>query len=320
MGVNLSDALVVGISATALFDLSEEDALFREASEKNPQDAVLSYERMMREREDKPLKPGTAYPLVKALLELNKLGGDEKNPLVDVVVLSRNSPATGVRVLNNIRKEGLAISRFAFTSGAPVVGYAAAFEVDLFLSTSPEDVQAVIDSRMCAGAVLRAPPEDYQSIPPGQVRIAFDGDAVLFSEDSELVFKTQGLAEFHDQEDKQQDVPLVEGPYALLLKRISRLQERLPQNFEKPPIRVGLFTARSKPAEMRVIKTLRHWGVRIDEALFLGGLEKTKALRAYVPHIFFDDQEVHLEGAAKHVPSGRVPYHTNSPLNGIAEK
>lgn len=317
MPVDLSKTLVVGISATALFDLAAVDALFRKQTAEDPDRAMEVYRRTMQEKEDEDLAPGTAYHLVVALLKLNQFQKHGEPPLTEVVVMSRNSPETGLRILNNIRKLGLAITRFAFTAGEPVVDYLDAFDVDLFLSTNVDDVQKVIDSRSCAGAVLTAPPVSIENLTTEQVRIAFDGDAVLFAEDSELVFKTKGLDEFQRVEDSQQDVPLKEGPYASLLLKLSALQERLPGRVEFTPVRIALVTARNSPAEMRVIKTLRHWGVYVDEAFFLGGVEKTKVLKAFKPHIYFEDQDVHLEAASKIVPAGKVPYLTGSPLRGI---
>lgn len=317
MPVDLSKTLVVGISATALFDLAAVDALFRKQTAEDPDRAMEVYRRTMQEKEDEDLAPGTAYHLVVALLKLNKFQKPGDPPLTEVVVMSRNSPETGLRILNNIRKLDLGITRFAFTAGEPVVDYLDAFDVDLFLSTNIDDVQKVIDSRSCAGAVLTAPPVSIENLTTEQVRIAFDGDAVLFAEDSELVFKTKGLDEFQRVEDSQQDVPLKEGPYASLLLKLSALQERLPGRVEFTPVRIALVTARNSPAEMRVIKTLRHWGVYVDEAFFLGGVEKTKVLKAFKPHIYFEDQDVHLEAASKIVPAGKVPYLTDSPLRVV---
>lgn len=271
MPIDLSKTLVVGISATALFDLSAEDALFRQQFETNRENAMTNYRKAMQEKENEDLSPGTGYPLVKALLNLNKYRADGEPPLVEVVVMSRNSPETGLRVLTSIRKQELGVTRFAFTGGEAVVDYLEAFDVDLFLSTNVRDVQRVIDSRSCAGAVLTAPPVDPSQMATDQVRIAFDGDAVLFAEDSELVFKTKGLEEFQKVEDLEQDKPLGEGPYASLLVKLSRLQDRLPGIVELSPVRIALVTARNSPAEMRVVKTLRHWGVYVDEAFFLGG-------------------------------------------------
>ncbi len=312
MALDLSDTLVIGITATALFDLAEADSVFRRTFEANPDTAIEEYRRYMLEREDDELPEGTGYPLVKALLELNRYQDGSSSPLVEVVVMSRNSPETGLRILNTIRKKGLAISRSAFTAGETVVDYLDAFDVDLFLTTDAKDAQAVIDSRTCAAAIVKEPPSTNAEISQGQVRIAFDGDAVLFDESSELVYKKDGLKAFHEAEDANQDTPLTEGPYASFLKKLSRLQDRLPIRKEYSPIRIAIVTARNSPAEMRVIKTLRNWGVYVDEAFFLGGVEKAKVLSAFRPHIFFDDQDVHLDTASKAVPSGKVPYPTRS--------
>ncbi len=190
--------------------------------------------------------------------------------------------------------------------------------MDLFLTTSIEDAQKVIDSRACATAILAERPVGASDIEEGQVRIAFDGDAVLFDDESELVFKTQGLDAFIRNEDSNQDVPLKEGPYAMLLKKLARLQDRLPMRVEYSPVRIALVTARNSPADLRVIKTLRHWGVYVDEAFFLGGVDKSRVLKAFKPHIYFDDQDVHLIEASKLVPSGKVPYRSDSRLKGDA--
>jgi len=316
MPLDLSNTLVVGISATALFDMSESDKMFRETKADDPDKAIELFRDYMRAHEDIPLAPGTGFPLVKALLGLNQyMQAGDKSPLVEVVVMSRNSPDTGLRVLKTIRHEKLNITRSAFTAGESAADYVEAFDVDLFLTTDVADAQKVIDSGHSAAAILKDPPKDHASIPEGQVRIAFDGDAVLFSDKSELVYKTQGMAAFHAQEDAMQDTPMEEGPYATLLKKLAKLQDRLPMRVEYSPVRIAIVTARNSPSDLRVIKTLRAWGVYVDEAFFLGGLEKGKVLKAFKPHIFFDDQDVHLDAAANLVPSGKVPYLSSSQLS-----
>lgn len=315
MPLDLSDTLVVGVSATALFDLSEADAVFRKNLTDDPETAVAQYRQYMLEKEDEPLDDGTGMPLVRALLGLNKHRKDGEPPLVEVVVMSRNSPETGVRVFNNIRTCGLPITRHAFTGGESVVDYLEAYDVDLFLTTNVSDAQKVIDNKACAAAVVKEPPSDIVKLRQDQVRIAFDGDAVLFDDSSEIVYKTEGMVAFHNAENDRQNDPMGEGPYATLLRKLSRLQDRLPFGVEFSPVRIAIVTARNAPAEMRVIKTLRHWGIYVNEIFFLGGVDKTKVLRAFKPHIFFDDQDLHLDSAAKHVPSGRVPYLSDSPLN-----
>ena len=269
----------------------------------------------MLKHEDDSLGPGTGMPLVEALLKLNEHGKGTESPLVEVVVMSRNSPETGVRVLNNIRRLGLPISRHAFTGGESVTDYLDAFDVDLFLTTNIDDAQKVIDGGECAAAIVKSPPTESSKIPEGQVRIAFDGDAVLFDESSELVFQKGGLEKFQQVEDVQQDIPMKDGPYANLLRKLARLQDRLPFGVEYSPVRIAIVSARNAPAEMRVIKTLRNWGVYVDEIFFLGGMEKAKILKAFKPHIFFDDQDLHLEKISRTHPAGRVPLRSDSPLD-----
>ncbi len=315
MSLDLSNTLVVGISATALFDLGEADRLFQEQLKVDVEKAVVEYRQYMLARESEPLLDGTGMPLIRALLELNKFHQKDESPLVEVVVMSRNSPETGVRVFNNIRKLGLKISRHAFTGGESVADYIEAFDVDLFLTTNIKDAQKVMDAGKCAVALLKEPPKDIDQLPSDQVRIAFDGDAVLFDESSELIFKSKGLDEFQQNEDLQQHVPMLEGPYASFLQKLAKLQSRLPFGVEMSPIRLAIVTARSAPAEMRVINTLRHWGVYVNEVFFLGGLNKAAILKAFKPHIFFDDQDLHIETASKLVPAGKVPYKTDSLLN-----
>lgn len=320
MATDLSDTLVVGISATALFDLSEADSAFRQKYKDNRDTAVSEYRKYMLEREDQQLNPGTGMLLIEALLKLNEHKPGVESPLVEVVVMSRNSPETGIRVLKNIRRLGLPITRHAFTGGESVVDYLEAFDVDLFLTTNIRDAQRVIDGNECAAAIVKPPPTESSKIPEGQVRIAFDGDAVLFDESSEIVFKTEGLEKFQSVEDAQQDIPMQDGPYAVLLRKLARLQERLPFSVEFSPVRIAIVTARNAPAEMRVINTLRHWGVYVDEVFFLGGMDKAKILKAFRPHIFFDDQDLHLKEISHVHPAGKVPHRSNSPLDGTDSK
>jgi len=314
MPLDLSETLVVGISATALFDLAEADAVYKARYVKHPRGALDDYRAYMLERENEPLRDGTGMPLVRALLGLNRFAQSESKPLVDVVVMSRNSPETGVRVFNTIRARGLPIARHAFTGGESVVDYLDAFAVDLFLTTNVEDAQRVIDAQACAAAILKPPPHAGEAPPEEQVRIAFDGDAVLFDDSSELVYKTEGLERFHAHENDKQHEPMKDGPYAVLLRKLARLQQGLPFGADLSPLRIAVVTARSAPAEMRVIHTLRHWGVYVNEIFFLGGVPKSKIVKAFRAHLFFDDQDLHLDPAARHVPSGRVPYRSDSPL------
>jgi 5'-nucleotidase len=314
LACNLENTLIIGISATALFDLSKEDKIFEKEFKNNPENAIQMYREYMLKNELLPLKEGIGFPLIKALLDLNKYQKKGDSPLVEVVIMSRNSPDTGVMVLNNIKKLNLNITRSAFTAGESTADYLEAFDVDLFLTTNESDAQKIIDKKVCASAVLSTPPEYKCDIPDGQVRIAFDGDAVLFDESSELVYKSGGLKAFHENEHNSQDIPMNEGPFASFLKKLARLQERLPMKMELSPVRIALVTARNSPADIRVIKTLRHWGVYVDEAFFLGGIEKSKILKAFKAHIFFDDQDVHLATSSLVVPCGKVLYPSSSEL------
>lgn len=315
MPIDLSDTLVVAITSTALFDLSEPDEFYRNArSSEGDDEAIRKYRKLMFETENEPLLDGTGLPVVQALLNLNKFEQDNSSPLVQVVVMSRNSPETGMRILNNIRSKELDIPRTVFTGGETVTDYLSAYSVDLFLTTDKADAQRVADTNTCAVALLREPPILPQERIDEQVRIAFDGDAVLFDEESELVYKNAGLPDFLEHEKKLENVPMTEGPYASLLKKLSKLQERLPFQMEHSPIRIAIVTARNAPADIRVIKTLRSWGVYADAAFFMGGLEKTDVLKALKPHIFFDDQDIHLDKAATSIASGKVPYRTGSSL------
>jgi 5'-nucleotidase len=214
-----------------------------------------------------------------------------------------------LRISNSIDNYKLDITRAAFTGGEPVAKYLNAFEVDLFLSATEEDVQAAVESNVAAGLIYDGPSRN-RADPLEQIRIAFDGDAVLFSKESEMIYQQHGLEAFIEHEKANVQKPLPEGPFAKLLKTLSFLQfdlnDRKTQN--KPPIRTALVTARNSPAHERVIRTLRTWNVRIDETFFLGGVPKHKILESFSPHIFFDDQHQHCEGAARVVPTARVPH------------
>ncbi|MDR0871980.1 MAG: 5'-nucleotidase [Prevotellaceae bacterium] len=294
MPVNLKDTLVIGISSRALFDLEKENTLF-------DQSGVEEYQRYQIENENVPLEKGTAFHLIESLLKINSYRKDKQ--LIEVVVMSRNSPDTGLRILNSISHYGLPITRSAFTSGEPLADYVESFEVDLFLSKHEADIQDIINSGKCAAALIYDHPKDYK--PDTQtVRIAFDADAVIFSDDSERIFKAEGLEKFQENERENENVPLLEGPFAKFIKVLSKVQSELNERL----IRIAIVTARDYPANIRVIKTLRAWGVSVDEAFFLGGVPKDKVLKAFNAHIFFDDQELHVKPASDVVPSSRVPY------------
>jgi 5'-nucleotidase len=309
MPTDLSEILVIGVSTRALFNLEKENEVF-------DNEGIEAFRKYQLEKEDDLLDPGTAFYLVQSLLQLNKQADKQ---IVEVVVMSRNSPETGVRVLNSIKKHDLEITRVALSGGEPLAPYIDAFDVDLFLSKDDKDVQAVIDSKVCAAASIYAPPTSFDP-KDNRVKIAFDADAVIFSDESEVRYKTEGMAAFHQFESDNEDIPLGEGPFATLIKKLSKIQEHLPTRIELSPIRIAIVTARNAPSHMRVIKTLRKWGVYVDEAYFMGGLPKDKVLEAFGAHIFFDDQHAHLESASKKVPSGKVPYNSDSPMKEIEKK
>jgi len=322
MAVDFSNTLIVAISATALFDLTESESYLSQLLAQHPDTAIKAFRDYMTERENDPLSIGAGYPLIKALLNLNRYCQSDiqetelEAPLVEVVIVSKSSPDTGIQVLNAIREHGLNISRSAFISGSPVAPYIDDFNVDLFLTTNREDAQQVADANICACAILDATPVNTYELDTQQLRIAFDGDAVLFDDSGELLYKQKGLRAFHDREAKMRDLPIEKGPYAELLIKLSNLQERLPAGLSYSPIKIALVTARNAPADLRAIKTLREWGVNVDMAFFLGGLEKTAVLRTFAPHIFFDDSIQHIDAARRFIPTALVPYHSASLLHG----
>jgi len=299
MAVNLDNKLVVGISSRALFDLEEENRIYEEQGLQ----AFLAYQ-MAHEKDI--LKPGTAFPLIKALHRLN----DGERQLVEIIIMSKNSAQTSLRIFNSIDHYGLDISRAALVSGNKIAPYLSAFRTGLFLSANEQDVQEAINAGIAAGLICSPNSLAIDSEEEiDQIRIAFDGDAVIFSDESEKIYKSEGLMAFSEHERRNAQNPLPEGPFAKLLATISLLQKQFPE--DKMPIRTALVTARSAPAHERVIRTLVAWGVRIDEAFFMGGIPKSDVLNAFGAHIFFDDQAVHTDPASKLVPAARVPYVEN---------
>ena len=295
MAIILDDKLVVGISSRALFDLEEENRIFEE-------EGLDAYSQYQTAHEQDLLKPGTAFPLVKALQRLNTEG----RYLAEIIVMSKNSADTSLRIFRSIEHYGLSITRAALVGGASIAPYLGAFRTDLFLSAAESDVQEAINAGFAAGLICAHdgfPIDPEQEIP--QIRIAFDGDAVLFSDEAERIYQSEGLEAFSEHERQNAQRPLPEGPFAKLLKTISLIQQSFPE--EDMPIRTALVTARSAPAHERVIQTLRAWNVRIDEAFFLGGVKKSEVLAAFGANIFFDDQAVHTDPASRLVPSARVP-------------
>ena len=295
MAYDLTDPLVIGISSRALFDLEQENAIFE-------QQGLTAYEEYQVAHEKDILRQGSAFPLVKAFLDLNRL---QKQRLVEVIVMSRNSPNTSLRIFNSIEHYGLDITRAALSGGGAIAPYLHAFQTDLFLSAHQPDVQQAINSGIAAGTILTGTVPELAN--KGQIRIAFDGDAVLFSTASERIYQHKGLEAFARYERKKADIPMEEGPFAKFLRTIAHIQSKFSDR-DTSPIRTALVTARSAPAHERAIKTLRQWGVRVDEAFFLGGVSKQQVLSAYGAHIFFDDQPAHAKPASQFVPSAVVPY------------
>lgn len=297
MPYQLNDKLVIGISSRALFDLEYENGIYTEKG-------LEEYIRYEIEHEDELLKTGTAYSLIKALMNLNNKFNSN---IIEVIVMSRNSPETGLRVFNSIDCMGLGIERACFTGGENIAKYLAAFDVDLFLSKNEQDVQEAIDAGFAA-ALIYDVPKDYTP-DDNEIRIAFDADAVIFSEESEEIYQKEGLEAFLEHEKANAEKALPDGPFAKLLRTLSTIKEKYPNR-----LRIAIITARNNPAHKRVILTLRQWGVNIDEAFFLGGVEKKAILKAFNAHIFFDDQDTHVRPASTEIPSGRVPYKSDSSI------
>lgn len=292
--------LTVAISSRALFDLDASDAVYRE-------EGLEAYRRYQIERENEPLEPGPGFAFVAKLLRINELLGARR---VDIVLLSRNSADTGLRVFNSISTHGLEIKRAAFSSGASPYRYATAFECDLFLSAEREDVVRALESGVAAATLL---PMAQSRNPAAALKIAFDGDAVLFSDQAERVYAQDGLPAFERAEAQAADQPLDGGPFKQFLEGLHRLQREFEDDC---PIRTALVTARGAPAHERVIKTLRSWDIRLDESLFLGGLDKAAFLQAYEADVFFDDHPDNCATAPGHVAAGHVPHGIRNPADG----
>ncbi|MFN3236208.1 MAG: 5'-nucleotidase [Pseudomonadales bacterium] len=285
--------LVVAISSSALFDLQESDRVYREQG-------VEQYAKYQIAHEDEVLNPGVAFNLVTKLLRLNSLL--EQDQAVEVILLSRNTADTGLRVFNSIQHYGLPIIRAAFTGGAAPYPYMAPFGCHLFLSTNPDDVREALANGSAAASILPGRPQSASA--EHELKFAFDGDAVLFSDEAERIYQEQGLEKFQETELAAADQPLPGGPFKPFLAALHKLQAEFTQT--QSPIRTALVTARSAPAHERVIKTLRDWDIRLDESMFLGGMKKSEFLKAYGADVFFDDQAEHCASASEFVATGHV--------------
>ncbi len=298
MPISLDGQLVVAISSRALFDFEEENKVFEQSDDR-------AYMKLQLERLEAPAKPGVAFSLVKKLLAFN----DANTQRVEVVILSRNDPVSGMRVFRSAQHYGLPIQRGSFTRGQSPWRYLKPLNANLFLSTHLSDVRAALDAGVPAAQVY--PNSAHASeAHPHEVRIAFDGDAVLFSDEAERVFQAEGLSAFQAHEHAKASQPLSAGPFKPLLPALHRLQQ------ESTPairIRTALVTARSAPAHERAIRTLMEWNIEVDEAMFLGGLPKGEFLKEFEPDFFFDDQTGHIESASQHVPAGHVASGVSNP-------
>ena len=292
-GRERTERLVVAISSRALFDMRESHAIFE-------REGLRAFAEYQVQRESEPLLPGVAFPLARKLLALNQDRVD--HPGVEVILLSRNSADTGLRIFNTIEHYGLGIERAAFTNGASPYRYMSAYGASLLLSTNAADVRSALAAGHAAATIL---PGAASGADSGQLRIAFDGDAVLFGDEAERVYQAGGLEAFASSERAAANQPLSGGPFRPVLEALHQIQSAYP--IDNNPIRTALVTARSAPAHKRVVLTLREWGIRIDEALFLGGLPKGEFLRIFGADIFFDDQQMHIDSAARHVAAAHVP-------------
>lgn len=295
--------LVVGLSTNALFDLREEDRIFRE-------EGVEAYKKFQINNRSKVIEKGLAFSFARRLLNINKIFPKERP--VEVVFLSKNSPETGLRVLNSIKEYGLDITRGAFTSGKSPFEYIPAFNISLFLSTDRDDVQLAIDKNYPAGIILDTEINDDES--GNELRIAFDFDGVLADDEAEKVFQKNGsLDEFHENEISHSNEPLNPGLMHEFFKKLSFFQKLEEKEFKKDKnykkiIRTAIITARNAPAHERAIKTLESWNLNVDEMFFLGGIEKKRILEAFKPHLFIDDQINHLDQSINNIPLVHIPF------------
>lgn len=291
MPASLDGRLVVALSSRALFDFEEENQLFENSDDR-------AYMRLQQQRLDEPAKPGTAFSLARKLLAFNALG---ETPRVEVVVLSRNDPISGMRVFRSAQHYGLTIERGVFTRGQSPWRYLRPLKADLFLSANEDDVRSALAAGVAAARVF---PQSARASAayPDELRIAFDGDAVLFSDEAEQIYQRDGLDAFQAHERERKLTPLPAGPFKEVLHALQRLQA----GAAPMRLRTALVTARSAPAHERAIRTLMDWEVEVDEAMFLGGLAKGEFLREFEPDFFFDDQHGHVQNAVPHVPAGHV--------------
>jgi 5'-nucleotidase len=303
MAASLEGKLVVAISSRAMFDFEEENRVFEQGD-------AAAYMTLQRARLERPAPHGVAYALVRKLLALDPPGTPEERRRVEVVVVSRNDPVSGLRVFRSASLSGLRLERGVFTRGRTPWPYLRPLKANLFLSANVDDVRSALEAGFPAARVF---PESIRASEshPEEIRIAFDGDAVLFSDESEQVYQRAGLDAFQQHEAEHAARPLPPGPFKPLLEALHRLRTDASSGGMR--IRTALVTARSAPAHERAIRTLMDWGVEVDEAMFLGGLDKGPFLRQFEPDFYFDDQTRHCESAAQAGPTGHV-------VSGIANR
>ncbi|MCO6548559.1 MAG: 5'-nucleotidase [Gilliamella sp.] len=305
MAYDLTKRLVIGLASSALFDLEESDKIFREKGEKE-------YRKFQRDKENEPLKEGVAFPFIKRLLSLNVLSASPNDPLIEVILLSRNDPDTGLRVMKSIEHYKLNITRAVFLQGSSPLKYIPAFDIELFLSANPSDVTSAINANYPAGRVMKGnitdDPNDLE------LRIAFDFDGVIVDDESESIYQnTRKLDDFHNNETIKKNILHKPGPLNKFIRRLAEIQKLEHKKIKedatyKSILKTAIVTARNAPSHERAIYTLRDLGIEINEAFFLGGIEKNKILEIMKPHIFFDDQESHLEKPSKILPSVHIPF------------
>jgi 5'-nucleotidase len=301
MAYSTDDKLVIAVASSALFDLASSDAVYREHG-------VDEYRKYQREHENEVLAPGVAFFLIKRLLSLNGSSADQR--IVEVILLTRNDPDTGLRVFKSIENHRLDITRAVFVSGRDPFRYLVAFDAALFLSANEDDVRNAIMQGAPAGRVF---PTQFVDDAESELRIAFDFDGVIADDSAEAVFTAQGLEEFLRSEHEQASVSHPLGPLHRFFSEMAKIQRREKSRKAenpsyKPRVRIAIVTARNAPAHERVVTSLRKWGIEVDEVFFLGGIEKAKVLEVFRPHIFFDDQIAHIQGAAGITPCAHVPF------------
>lgn len=302
MAYSIDEKLVIAISSSAVFDMTEADAVFRGKGEE-------AYREHQREHLNNPFKKGVAFPFIRRLLRLNEVLTEEEP--VEVIVLSRNDPDSGQRFFASCEHYGLNITRGAFLCGKDPYPYVDAFNAALFLSANEEDVRGALEAGMPAGLVLPTKASDEGVT--DELRIAFDFDGVLASDESEQIYQNEGLSSFQVSEQEKANQPLPIGPVNSLARKLSYWQKfeakraEVDPNF-KPLLRIAVVTARNAPAHSRFVRTMEEWGLTATETFFMGGIDKSRVLRVFKPHLFLDDQLSHLKEISEEIPCVHIPF------------